>query len=164
MKFSRKYALEATVGAVAIGAFAPLAFASAGSGVTAPTLVTANFDNTVHLNLDGVKFPTKDPTDVRVQQFVFSAGAYSGWHHHPGLVLIAVQSGSVTSWDSQCNSKTYEPGLPNGAVLIEADDSRGQVTSTGWGDDLCDVCRAQGKLAGITDRGRPAALRMIARR
>jgi len=131
MKKSRTYVLAATVGAVAIGGFVPLAFGSPGSGITAPILATASFDNTVHLNHDGVKFQTKDPTDVRVQQFVFSPGAYSGWHHHPGLVLIAVQSGSVTFWDSECNSKTYGPGLPNGAVLIEADDTPGQVTSTG---------------------------------
>jgi hypothetical protein len=130
MRFNRNYVLAATVGAVAIGGFAPLAFGSTGSGLTSTVLVTANFDDAVHLNRGGVKFQTKDPTDVRVQQFVFSAGANSGWHHHPGLVLIAVQSGSVTFWDSQCNTKTYGPGLPNGAVLIDGDDTPGRVTST----------------------------------
>jgi hypothetical protein len=131
MKFNRKHVLAATVGVVAIGGFAPLAFGSTGSGITTTTLVTANFDNTFHLNHDGVKFQTKDPTDVRVQKFVFTAGATSGWHHHPGLVVIAVESGSVTFWDSQCNSKTYGPGLPNGAVFTEGDDTPGQATSTG---------------------------------
>jgi hypothetical protein len=56
-----------------IEAFAPLAFGSPGSGIVAPTLVTANFDNTVHLNHDGVKFQPKDPADVHVQQFVYVA-------------------------------------------------------------------------------------------
>ena len=56
-------------------------------------LVTANLDHKLKINSDGVKLQTKKPTDVRVQQFVFEAGGYTGWHHHPGLVIIAVESG-----------------------------------------------------------------------
>ncbi len=106
-----------------------MAFGSPPSGFTATPLVIANFDDTVHLNSDRIKFQTKDPTDVTVQKIVIDPGGSSGWHHHPGIVIIAVQSGSVTFWDSDCNKSTYGPGLPNGAVLTEAGDERGQVTS-----------------------------------
>jgi len=81
------------------------------------------------LNSDRVKFQTKDPTDVRVQKLVFAAGAYSGWHHHPGIVVVAVESGAVTLWDSDCTSKTYGPGLPNGGVFVEGGDDPVQATS-----------------------------------
>jgi hypothetical protein len=74
---------------------------------------------------------TKDPTDVMVQKIVIAPGGSSGWHHHPGIVIIAVQSGSVTFWDADCNPTTYGPGLPNGAVLTETGDEPGQVTSAG---------------------------------
>jgi|SRR5665647_1747362 len=131
MKFNRNYVLAATVGAVGVGALAPVALASPPSGFTPTVLVKADFDQTVHLNSDKVKFQTKDPTDVMVQKIVQDPGGSSGWHHHPGVVIVAVQSGSVTVWDSDCNPTTYGPGLPNGAVFTEGGDEPGQVTSSG---------------------------------
>ena len=86
------------------------------------TLVTADFDEPSHLNSDRVKFQTKDATDVRIQRLVFAPGAVSGWHHHPGMVLLSVESGAVTFTHSDCSSKTYGPGLPNGAVFAEGGD------------------------------------------
>jgi hypothetical protein len=111
----------------------PAALGSPGSGVTAPVLVTANLDHRVAIAGDGVRLQTRKPTDVRVQQFVFAAGGYTGWHHHPGLVVIAVESGALTFWDAKCRATTYGPGLPNGAVFTESGDRAGQVTSTGGG-------------------------------
>ena len=80
-----------------------------------------------------VKLQTRRPTDVRVQRFIFEAGGYTGWHHHPGLVIIAVETGALTFWDSNCHAKTYGPGLPNGSVLTESGDEAGQVTSASGG-------------------------------
>ncbi|HYZ91931.1 MAG TPA: hypothetical protein VFA34_06000, partial [Actinomycetota bacterium] len=85
------------VAAIAI-IVAAVAYASAGSGMTSTSLVTANFDTPFHLNNDRVKFQTKDANDLRVQSVTFAAGSTSGWHHHPGMVLAAVASGSVTVW------------------------------------------------------------------
>ena len=95
------------------------------------TLVTADFDETGSLNSDRVKFQTKDATDVRIQRLVFAPGAFSGWHHHPGMVLLSVESGAVTFTHSDCSSKTYGPGLPNGAVFAEGGDDPTQVASAG---------------------------------
>jgi quercetin dioxygenase-like cupin family protein len=119
-------------GVAAIAAIvAAVAYASMGSGMSAETFVTANFDTTFKLNNDRVKFQTKDANDLRVQKATFTAGATSGWHHHPGMVLAAVASGSVTVWDENCNQETYGPDLPNGAVFVEGGDTPMQVTSTG---------------------------------
>ncbi|MEU8609269.1 hypothetical protein AB0C29_14825 [Actinoplanes sp. NPDC048791] len=111
----------------------PPALASPGSGFTAPVLVTADLDHKVKINSDGVKVQTNKRTDVRVQRFIFEAGGYTGWHHHPGVVIIAVETGSLTFWDSKCRAKTYGPGLPNGSVLTESGDAAGQVTSISGG-------------------------------
>jgi len=128
---SKKKWIAATVGVAVIGTLAAgVALGSPGSGTTSTNLVTANFDHTVHLNSDRVKFETKDATDVRVQQLVFGAGSFSGWHHHPGMILVAVQSGAVTLWESDCSSTTYGPGLPDGAVFVEGGDDPVQATST----------------------------------
>ena len=162
MKLNRKHVFAATVGGVAIGVLAPAAFASPPSDFSVTPLVTANFDETVQLNSDGVKFQTKEPTDVSVQKVIFGAGGSSGWHHHPGVVVVAVESGAVTVWDSNCNQQTYGPGLPNGAVFTEGGDEPGLVTSAGGGDELCHACRAERRPTGLPDRGRPAAVRVIA--
>jgi hypothetical protein len=106
-----------------------VALASAGWGVTTTTYVTAHFDKTVHVNSDRVKFQTKDPTLVRVQKLEWLPGAYSGWHHHPGVIIVTVQSGSVTVMDAACNTVTYGPGLPDGAAFVEGGDAPMQVTS-----------------------------------
>ena len=82
-------------------------------------------------NSDRIKFQTKGPTDVRVATVEIGPGGYSGWHHHPGLVIVTVLSGEVTFTNSDCSSKTYGPGLPNGAVFAEGGDSPQQVTTTG---------------------------------
>ena len=110
---------------------AAVALGSPPSNVTPTTLVTANFDETVHVNSDRVKFQTKDATDVRIQRLVFAPGGRSGWHHHPGLALVIVESGAVTFTHSDCSSKTYGPGLPNGAVFAEGGDDPTEVSSAG---------------------------------
>ena len=123
--------IAAIVAVVVIGTLAAVALGSPESGtITRTTFVTADFEHAVHVNSDSVKFQTKDPTDVRVQKLVFAPGSASGWHHHPGVLLVTVASGAVTVWDANCNTETYGPGLPNGAVFVEAGDEPGQVTST----------------------------------
>ncbi len=126
---SRQKWIAVTLGVALIGMLGAVALASPGSGVTPTTLVTADFEDTVHLNSDRVKFETKDATDVRVQKLVFAAGGYSGWHHHPGIIIVAVESGAVTLMDSECNSVTYGPGLPAGAVFVEGGDHPAQASS-----------------------------------
>ena len=128
---SRKKWMAATVGVAVIGTLAAAVVLGSHAlvGLTATNLVTANFDHTVHLNSDGVKFQTKGATDVRVQRLVFAAGSSSGWHHHPGIVLVTVESGSVTLTHSDCSSTTYGPGLPAGAVFAEGGDHPVLATS-----------------------------------
>jgi hypothetical protein len=130
LRAKRKWVLV-TLGLVIAGAAATIALATPGSGVSTTTFVSADFTNSVHVNSDRVKFQTKDPTTVRVQKLVWTAGAFSGWHHHPGVIIVTVQSGSVTVEDSNCNSVTYGPGLPDGAVFVEGGDDPIQVTSAG---------------------------------
>jgi hypothetical protein len=133
MKLRRVLMLTPTVVLLGAAIAPPAALGSPGSAFTAPVLVTADLDHQVKINSDGVKLQAKRPTDVRVQRFIFEAGGYTGWHHHPGLVIIAVESGSLTFWDSKCRVKTYGPGLPNGSVLTESGDEAGQVTSANGG-------------------------------
>ena len=126
---SRKKWSVAIAGVVVIGTFVAVALGSLGAGFTPTTLVTGTLNDAVRVNHDGIKFQTKDSTDVRVQKIDFAAGGYSGWHHHPGVVIATVASGAVTFTESDCSSTTYGPGLPAGAVFIEKSDVPGQASS-----------------------------------
>ena len=141
----------AIFGTAAIGAIASAAVASPGSGVTSTTFVTANFDETTHVNSDRVKFQTKDATDVRVQQLVFAPGAFSGWHHHPGVLVVTVASGLITLTDSSCNSKTYGPGSPNGAVFVEGGDEPIEASSAGGATNFVTTITPDGEAPRIED-------------
>jgi quercetin dioxygenase-like cupin family protein len=128
---SRKTLIAATLAFAVVGTFSAVALGLPGAGVAPTTLVTANLDEAVQWNSDRVKFQTKDATDVRVQRLVFSPGGFSGWHHHPGIIIVAVESGLVTLWEADCSSKTYGPGNPNGSVFVEGGDHPVQATSAG---------------------------------
>jgi hypothetical protein len=129
MKRTRVFA--GIVGAALVGTFtAAVALGSPPSGLTPTNLVTANFEHTVVTNSDRVKFQTKDSTDVRIQRLEFAAGSSSGWHHHPGIVIVTIEQGSVTLWQADCTGTTYGPGLPDGNVFVEGGDEPVQATST----------------------------------
>jgi len=121
----------ATIVAGAIGVTPTIAIASPSSGVTFTTLTVQNFDDPDQINSDKIKFQTKEQTIVRIQSATWNAGSTSGWHHHPGVIMGIVTSGSVTVWDGGCSQKTYGPGLPLGAVFLEGDDELMQATSSG---------------------------------
>ena len=130
LKMQRKHArvVIAIVGVAVVGTLAAVALGSPGFGnVTTLLVAKADLNQAVHLNSDRIKFQTKGPTDVRVQQITFAPGSFSGWHHHPGFVLVAVKSGEVTNFDSQCNGTTYGPNSPNGSAFVEYGDEPGEV-------------------------------------
>ena len=128
-----KQALSVTIGCLAaIGTFAAVALGSAGGGGFAPEppFVTASSLNKLDLKNDGVRLETRGPVDLRVQKIVIGPGGYSGWHHHPGLVIASVASGAVTFTSaSDCTATTYGPGLPDGTVFAEDSKTAGQASS-----------------------------------
>jgi hypothetical protein len=134
---SKKKWAAVIVGVALIATFATAALGSHGSNMFGilpghdgtEILVDADLDETVQRNSDRVKFQTKGPTDVRVQRLVVGPGGSSGWHHHPGIVIVAVQTGDLTFTHSDCSSTTYGPGYPAGDVFVEGGDEPGQASS-----------------------------------
>lgn len=114
-------------GAVAVGT---AGLATPTVGVTPETLVTATLKDIALVNHDRVKLQTKGDVAVRVQRLTFGAGGTTGWHHHPGAVIVAIASGSVTLREENCGvSTTYGPGLPAGSVFVEGHDESHVATS-----------------------------------
>jgi len=128
VKYARKRAAVATVGFLVCGVAAAAAVASPPFKFFATNLVAeAELTERVHLNSDRVKFQTKGPVDVRVQEVTVAPGGRSGWHHHPGIVIVAVKTGTVTVVHADCNGTTYGVGSPNGSVFVESGDEPGEV-------------------------------------
>ena len=95
-------ALVASVGTVS--------FASPGAGgVTTILASRAPLSDSVQVNDERIKFQTKDATDFLVQTITFQPNGFSGWHYHPGVVMVVVQSGQITTHDENCQTRTYGP-------------------------------------------------------
>jgi quercetin dioxygenase-like cupin family protein len=123
VKLASKRAGVATVGAAACGVVAAAALASPPSGFTPTNLVPeAEIAESFHVNSDRIKLQTKSPADVRVQRVDIAPGGRSGWHHHPGVVIVAVETGTVTYVDADCHATSYGAGSPNGSVFVESGD------------------------------------------
>jgi hypothetical protein len=121
MKHTARRALALALGAVVCGMIAAAALASPPSLITPSNLVAkADLNTRVDVKADRIRLRTKEPTDVRVQKILFAPSGRTGWHHHPGIVLVAVESGQVTVVDARCNATTYGPGSPNGSVFTES--------------------------------------------
>lgn len=122
----------AAVSMIAIAASAalvvPIALGSPGSGAMTTVLGhRATLSESVQMNEDRIKFQTKDATDLQTQTITFTPGSYSGWHHHPGVIMVIVESGEVTVHDENCQTMTYGPK----EVFIEGGAAPMQVSNEG---------------------------------
>jgi len=58
----------------------------------------------------GVTLIADETTDHAVQTITFAPGASSGWHTHPGVILVTVQSGTLTHYNADCSSEKISAG------------------------------------------------------
>jgi len=109
MKINRRLAAVIATAGVSAAVVVTIALASPGNTISTILAPRSTFSDSVKVNEDRVKFQTKDPTDFVTQQVTFPPLASSGWHHHPGVILVLVKSGHVTTHDENCQTKTYGP-------------------------------------------------------
>ena len=65
-----------------------------------------------------VNLHSKGPTDVLQTQLIFQTGADTGWHTHPGPVVVVVKSGALTEVKSNGCVVVH----PAGSVFFESKD------------------------------------------
>jgi quercetin dioxygenase-like cupin family protein len=61
----------------------------------------------------GVTLETASPVDFVTQEIVLEPGGTTGWHSHPGPVLVTVKTGELTlvyADDASCEGTTYRAG------------------------------------------------------
>jgi len=96
------------------------ALATPPSGIVSATVVArAAFPDSVDLKLkvneDGreVVMHAPDTRDTVMQTIVIGPGGNTGWHSHPGPVVVLVKAGELTLYDGDdpaCTGRTYSAG------------------------------------------------------
>jgi quercetin dioxygenase-like cupin family protein len=90
--------------------FAGTVLATAASGFHPTLLSRGTMSESVHYNTGAVKFQTKGSVDFVTQTITFDAPGSSGWHAHPGVVLVTIASGSLVRYDEHCSATVYAAG------------------------------------------------------
>ena len=87
-----------------------------GVGFTSTLIARGNL-GTFHMqskfNGYDVELKSHDNTDVAVANIGIAAGGSSGWHAHPGPVLVVVKSGTITRYGGDnpgCAADVFGPG------------------------------------------------------
>jgi quercetin dioxygenase-like cupin family protein len=107
---SRKFtALIVALVVAAVSVTTALATPALG-GFVSTLLARGTFTTPVNANADGVKLRTHGSTDHAVSVINIPPGGSSGWHRHPGVVLVTVQSGTLARYDSECNRDEFTAG------------------------------------------------------
>jgi hypothetical protein len=86
-----------------------------GVGFTSTLIARGNL-GTFHIQskVDGydVELKSHDNTDIAVANIGITSGGSSGWHYHPGPVLVVVKSGTITFYradNPNCAPDVYGP-------------------------------------------------------
>jgi quercetin dioxygenase-like cupin family protein len=87
-----------------------VALATPAIGTIATLFARGTLVSPVRANADGIVLRTDHSTDHAVQTITFRPGSTSGWHRHPGVVLVTVQSGTLAHYDSSCDRFTVSAG------------------------------------------------------
>jgi quercetin dioxygenase-like cupin family protein len=114
----RRLAFFLTVGAIS-AVLAGAALATPPSGIVSATVVArAGFVDPVDIKFkiqgQGQEvIQVKDAKDTVMQQIVIGPGGSTGWHSHPGPVVVLVKAGELTLYsgdDPTCTGRTYSAG------------------------------------------------------
>lgn len=101
-------------GVVGAGLFASAALATPGFLATGSTPVRGTIAAPFKVEIDGLlKLKTKGSIDIAHQTITLQPGGHTGWHSHPGPVLVAVKSGTFTLYngdDADCRPHVFTAG------------------------------------------------------
>jgi quercetin dioxygenase-like cupin family protein len=77
--------------------------ATPGAGVSTTILSRGTTDQDIRLR-------TKQPSDLVFARVTLQPDGSTGWHTHPGRLLVVVASGTLTRYDAKCDPRTYAAG------------------------------------------------------
>jgi hypothetical protein len=108
---------KAVLGAlIALPVIAGIALATPGVNIiSAPVHARGTHEDRLAVYSDTFQIKAKHGIDVDfvTQQIVIGPGGTTGWHSHPGPVLVTVKTGALTlvyANDASCEGRTYTAG------------------------------------------------------
>ena len=106
----RRTILLVAVGVSVLAVFVGAALATTPKGVT-PTPLTRATLGKFEAENNGIEVESDHTSaDFALAKVVIEPGGTTGWHHHPGVALVSVTSGSVTEYDKNCHKSVYKAG------------------------------------------------------
>ncbi len=114
-----KQILFVLVGLIAVSVVAVAAVLTPSSGVlSAPVFVRASFADPTDIKFKVMGqnqevINVKDARETVMQQIIIAPGGNTGWHSHPGPVVVLIKSGQMSFYDSEdptCTVRTYSAG------------------------------------------------------
>jgi quercetin dioxygenase-like cupin family protein len=114
MTMVKKITGTLAIGALGVGLYYGAAFSTPPFGQTpiGPEL-RGTFDelDVKHSGEARVTVRTKEDVDIVTAQATIAAGGYTGWHSHPGPVLVTVTQGALTIYNApKCRPQVYHAG------------------------------------------------------
>ncbi len=104
----RRALLLVAVGVTALALVVGAALATPPKKATTTPLTRATLGKFAH-HTDGIKVESKQRSaDVAVAKVVLEPGGSTGWHHHPGVVMVSVKSGAVSEYHQDCHKTVYK--------------------------------------------------------
>lgn len=94
---------SASLAAVLLAVFVGTVFATDPSGFAAAGLARGTTAGPMQYNVGDIKFQTKAAVDFVTATVIIDPLGHSGWHSHPGVVLITVKTGTVTFYEADCS-------------------------------------------------------------
>src|SRR5215208_3618558 len=106
----RRTILLVAVAVSVLAVFVGAALATTPKGVTPTPLTRATLGNFEAEN-NGIEAESQHTSaDFAIAKVVIEPGGTTGWHHHPGVTLVSVASGTVAEYDKKCEKSVHKAG------------------------------------------------------
>src|SRR3954453_18596395 len=109
----KRTTLLATVGVSVLALLALVvgaALATKPKGVPPTPLTRATLGKFEAVN-NGIEAESqRTSADFALAKVLIEPGGTTGWHHHPGVALVSVNSGAVTEYDKNCHKSVFKAG------------------------------------------------------
>jgi quercetin dioxygenase-like cupin family protein len=92
---SRSIIRATVIAIVALVTVTSAALATSPVGQSVTNFVGGSLTTIADVNTDRIKVQTKGAVDVAMFTVTYAGGGTSGWHTHPGFLLVTVKTGTV---------------------------------------------------------------------
>ena len=107
----RRAILLVAVGVTVLALVVGVALATPPNKGATTTLLTRATLGKFEAKGDGIQVESeRHSADIAIAKVVLEPGGSTGWHHHPGVTLVSIASGTVAEYDKKCEKSVHKAG------------------------------------------------------